>query len=74
MHKFWTMPTANMMYTKSQNDTNIVVGKHGIKIFEVVVVVLLLLLFWFDVSFFTSAHPLLFFGQVVYPNILKCLL
>jgi hypothetical protein len=39
MREFWTIPTANMMYTTSQNYTNMVVGKHGIQTFEVNVVV-----------------------------------
>ena len=38
-----------MTYTRSQKYTNIVVGKHGIQTFEVVMVVLLLLLLSFDV-------------------------
>ena len=29
MHDFWTIPTADMMYTNSQNYTNMVVGEHG---------------------------------------------
>ena len=37
-----------MMYTRSQNYTNMVVGRHGIQTFEVMVVVLLLLLLLFD--------------------------
>ena len=56
MHEFWTIPTANMTYTRSQNYTNMVVDKHGIQTFEVVVVVLLS----FYVFVPTSAHPLLF--------------
>ena len=28
MHEFRTIPTTNMMYTKSQNYTNVVVSKH----------------------------------------------
>ena len=42
-----------------QNYANVVVGKHKIQTFEIVVVVLLLLLLLFDVFVPTSAHPLL---------------
>lgn len=35
------------------------VGKHGIQIFEVVVSVLLFMLLWFDVLVPTSTQPLL---------------
>ena len=63
MHEFWTIPTANMRYTRLQNYTNMVVGKHGIQTFKVVVVVLLLLLLSFDVFVPTSAHPLLFLDK-----------
>ena len=42
MHDFWTIPTASMTYTRSQNYTNMVVGEHGIQTFKVVVVVLLI--------------------------------
>ena len=45
-----------MMYTRSQNYTNMVVGKHGIQTFVVVVVVLLLLLLPFDIFVPTSAQ------------------
>jgi hypothetical protein len=63
MHDFWTIPTANMTYTRLQNYTNMVVGKHGIQIFEVVVGVLLLFLLSLDVFVPTSAHPLLFLDE-----------
>jgi hypothetical protein len=49
-----------------------VVGKHGMQTFGVVVDVLLLLLFLFDVFVPTSAHPSLHLDKVVCPNILKC--
>ena len=49
MHEFWTNSTTNMMYTRSQNYTSMVVGQHGIQTFEVVVVALLLSLLSFDV-------------------------
>jgi hypothetical protein len=49
------------------------VGKHGIQTFEVVVVMLLLLLLTFDGFVPTSARPLVFSDKyVVCPNILKC--
>ena len=44
MHEFETIPIANMVFTRSQNYTNMVVGKHGIQRFEVVVIVLLVFL------------------------------
>ena len=65
MHDFGTIPTANMTYTKSQNYTNMVDGKHGIQTFKSVVVVLLLLLLFFDIFVPTSAHPLLFLNKWV---------
>ena len=34
MHEFWTISTANMRYTRLQNYTRMVVGKHGIQAFE----------------------------------------
>ena len=40
--------------------------------FKVVVVMLVFLLLLFDVFVPTSAHPLLFLGQVLCPNILEC--
>ena len=48
MHAFWTIPIASMMYTRSQNHTNMLVGKHGIQTLKVVVVVMLLLMLSFD--------------------------
>ena len=41
MHEFWTVPTSNMAYIRSQTYTNMVAGKHGRQTFEIVVVVLL---------------------------------
>ena len=61
-----------MMYTRSQNYTNMVVGEHEIQTFRVVVVVMLILLLSFDVFVLTSAHPPIIFGKVVCPNILEC--
>jgi hypothetical protein len=52
-----------MTYTGSQNYTNMVVGKHGIRTFDVVVVVLLLLLLLFDVFVLTSSHPSIFLDK-----------
>jgi hypothetical protein len=40
------------MYSKPQNHTNLVVGKHGIQTLDVVVVILLLLLLSFDAFVF----------------------
>ena len=58
MCDFWTIPTAAMTYTRSQNYTNIAVGKHGIQTFKVVVVMMLHLRLSFYVFVPTSAHPL----------------
>jgi len=44
MDEFWTNPTVKMLYTRSQNYTNIMVGKHGIYIFKVVVVVVVVVI------------------------------
>ena len=38
MHEFWTTPIANMMYTRSQNYIAMVVGKHGIQTFKVMII------------------------------------
>jgi hypothetical protein len=55
-----------MTYTRVQKYTNLVVGKFGIQIFEVMIVVLLLLMLSFDLFVSTSAHStLIIFGQVV---------
>jgi hypothetical protein len=35
MHECWTIPTANMPYTRLQNYTNMVVEKHEIQTFSV---------------------------------------
>lgn len=54
-HKPWTIPSANMTFTTLQNYiTNMVVGKHGIRTFKVVIIVLL-----FDIFVPKIAHPLL---------------
>jgi hypothetical protein len=71
MHDFWTIPTTNMVYTRLQNYINMVVDKHEIKIFKVVVVVLLLLLLSFDVLY-PQVHMLIDFGQVVCQDLPKC--
>ena len=52
-----------MLYSRLQNNTNLVVGKHGLQTLDVVVVTLLLLLLSFDVFVPTSAHPLLFLDE-----------
>ena len=65
MLEFGTIPTANVMYTRSQNYTNMVVGELGIQTFEVVVVMLMFLLLSFDVFVPTSEHPLLFLDKSV---------
>ena len=70
MYEFGTILIANMTYTRSRNSTNVMIGKHEIQIFEVVIVVLLLLMLSFDVFVPTSVHPYNF-GQVVCSNILK---
>ena len=42
IHEFWTILTTNMMYTRSQNYTNVMVGaQHRIQTFEIVTVVVL---------------------------------
>lgn len=30
MHESWAIPTVNMTYTRSQNNTNMMVGEHEI--------------------------------------------
>ena len=47
-------------YTRSQHYTNIMIVKHEIQIFKVVVVVLLLMLLLFDVLVPISADPFQF--------------
>ena len=60
-HKPWIIPSANMTFTTLQNYiTNMVVGKHGIQTFGVVLVVLLILLLLVDVFVPISAQPYLF--------------
>jgi hypothetical protein len=44
MDEFWTIPIANMAYTRSQTYTNMMVGKHGIQTLKIMVIMLLLLL------------------------------
>ena len=58
MREIWTIPTTNITYTRSQNYTNLVVGKHEIQTFKVMVVVVVPLLIIICVHI--SAHPLLF--------------
>ena len=61
-----------MAYIRLQNYTNVVVGKHGTQIFEVVVVVLLL--FAIVVCCFCPqmCTSLIIFGQVVCSDRLEC--
>jgi hypothetical protein len=61
--KFGQISLANMTYIRSQNYTNIVVGKHRLQAFDVVVVMLLLMLLSFDVFVPKSAHLLLFLDK-----------
>ena len=51
------------MTYRSQNYTNMLVGKYGTQTFNVVVVVLLVLLLLFDVLVPTSARPTLFLDK-----------
>ena len=57
MHEFRTILTANMMYIKLQNYTNMVVGEHGIQTFKLWLLLLLLLLLSFDVFVPTMHIP-----------------
>jgi hypothetical protein len=59
---FGQIPIANMIYTRSQNYTNMVIDEHGLQTFKVLVLVLLLLLL-FDVFVPTSVHPLIFLDK-----------
>ena len=72
LHDLWTILTANVTYTKSQNYTNMVIDKRGVQTLKVVVVVLelLLLLFGFFCPHKCTSHTI--FGQVVCPNINNC--
>jgi hypothetical protein len=58
---FWTIPTANMTYTRSETYTNMVVGKHRIE--NIKSCGLLLLLVFFDFFVPTRAHFLLFLDK-----------
>ena len=62
---------SNRQYIISQNYTIMVVGKHGIQTFKVVVVMLLLLLLSHDVFRPHKYTSLTIFGQVVCPNLLN---
>ena len=61
MYDFGQIPTTNVLYTRFQKYTNMVVGKHEIQTFKVVVVVLLFLLLSFDVVFVPTNGPHLLF-------------
>ena len=50
MQEFWTISIINIMYTRLQNCTNMMVGEHGIQMFEVLVVVLLLLMLFLSLQ------------------------
>ena len=63
LHEFGIILIVNMMYTKLQNYTNMMVVEHGIQTFKFVFIVLLLLLLLFDVFVLTSAHFLLFYDK-----------
>ena len=63
MHEIWIVPSANMMYTRSKNYINLVIGEHKMQTFKVVVVVLLFLLLSLDGFVLTSVHPLLFLDK-----------
>ena len=55
MHEIWTIPTTNMMYTRSQNYTNMVIGEYVIQTLEVVIVLLISLLS-FNIFVLTKLH------------------
>ena len=57
MYEFWTATTVNMMCTRSQNYTNMMVSKHGIQAFKVVVVVLLIFSYCHLIFSPISVHP-----------------
>ena len=44
-HDFWTIPSANMTFTRSQQNytTSVLVGEHEVQTFEVVVVVVVVM-------------------------------
>ena len=68
MHEFWEIPTANMTYSKSEKNSNMVVDEHGIQAFTVVVAVLLLLLLFGVWCFCPHKYTsLINFEQVVCP-------
>ena len=54
---------SNMAYTRLQNYTNMMVGKHGIQIFEVMVcyVIAFIVVVWCFIS--KNTHPLLYLGK-----------
>ena len=65
MHAFGTIPIADMMYTKSQNHTNMVVGKQWIQTLKVVVDVMLLLILSIDGFCPHKCTSFINYGQVV---------
>ena len=38
INEFWVIPITNMTFTRLQNYTNVLVDKHGIQTFEVVII------------------------------------
>ena len=64
-------PTANITHIRSQNSTNMMIGKHEIQSFETTVFVSLFLLS-FDIFVPTIVHPLLFSNKRFFPNTRKC--
>ena len=58
MYELFIITTANETYTKSQNYTNMVIGKHGIQPFKNVIVVLLFVVCCFCPHKYT--HPFYF--------------
>ena len=61
-HEFWTIPTANMTYTSSQNYTNMVISEHGMEYKHSKLWLLCYCFCCCHLMFLspTSAHPLFF--------------
>ena len=71
MHEFWKIPIVNIMSTRLQVYTNLVVGEHEIQTFEVVVVSFVVVVWCFCPQFLWGTS-LIIFWQMVCANILKC--
>ena len=71
MYEFWTIPSANMMYARLQNYTNMMVDRHEIQTFEIMSFMIIILLLSFNVSSLQVhiPHNLCTSGL---SNILKC--